>query len=76
MYFASFYQPSAIDPNQLIEACGDRAVIILDGREHAATHHQISAIECRKRGYKAYQLHKGESFTRVSKSSTLYRIAG
>lgn len=73
MYFATFYQPSAIQPDKLIEACGDRAIIILDGREHAATHHSISAAECKKRGYKAYQLHKGR-INGPCVSSTIYRV--
>lgn len=74
MYFATFFQLSAVDAGKLIEACGDRAVIILDGRQHGAAHHQIAAEECRRRGYKAYRLHRGESFTRVSQSSALYRV--
>lgn len=47
---------------RLIPACGDRAVIILDGRVRSDTHHAIAEEECRKRGYKAYQLHKSERF--------------
>jgi hypothetical protein len=69
MYFATFYQRSAIDPATLIEACGDRAVIILDGRESAASHRAIAAAECAKRGYLAWQLHKGDAFTRSAPTS-------
>lgn len=74
MYFATFYQPSAIEPAKLVEACGDRAVVILDGRQHASTHHAIAAQECRARGYRAYQLHTGATFTRVERSTGLYRV--
>lgn len=74
MYFATFYQQSAMDKACIVEACGDRAVIILDGRSHAGTHHQLSARACRERGFVAYQLHKGNCFTRISKSTGIYRV--
>lgn len=56
-----FHHKSAIG-DELIPACGDRAVIILDGRVRSDTHHAIAEEECRKRGYKAYQIHKSERF--------------
>lgn len=77
MYFATFYHwsvPLEGKPSRLIEACGDRATIILDGRESLRTHNAIAADECKKRGFVAYQLHKGESFTRVSKSLAVVRV--
>ena len=49
-----------------IEACGDRSVIILDGRSTRDTHSDISRTECTKRGFKGYTLYKGETFTRAS----------
>ena len=64
MKFAQFYQRSAVNPANIIEACGDRSVIILDGRECGATHHGIAEFECRARGYVGYSLHSGDSFTR------------
>lgn len=63
MYFAQFFQKSAIS-DEIIEACGDRAVIILDGRQCMGVMKDLALYSCRKRGYLAYQLHKGETFTR------------
>lgn len=76
MYFATFFQPSAIDPkNRIVEVCGDRGTIILDGRQHAGTHHAIAANTCRERKFVAYRLHKGESLNRVARSSEIYRVS-
>lgn len=74
MYFATFYQPSAIDKTKLIEGCGDRAVIILDGRW--VDHHQTAARVCRERGYLAYQLHKGQTLCRGVTSTSICRLFG
>lgn len=49
----------------LIEACGDRAVIRLDGRQSQQTHETIAEQVCRKRGYLAWQLIKGPSLLRT-----------
>ena len=64
MYYAQFYQCSATDPNQLVEACGDRSVVVLDGRCSAQWMEEISEAECSRRGYLAWRIFKGESFTR------------
>jgi hypothetical protein len=69
MIYAQFWQMSVAHQwnnftSAPIEACGDRAVIILDGRNSMATHREIAKVECTKRGYIGYTLHKGESFTR------------
>lgn len=69
MYFACFYQnPVNYGQKDLspIEACGDRAVLILDGRNSAQTHVDIARVECKKRGYIGFTLHMGPSFTRAS----------
>lgn len=58
-YFAQFFHHSAIDKSKIIEACGDRSVIILDGRISENTMRAIAAEECRKRGYVAWQIHRG-----------------
>lgn len=65
MIFAQFFDRSVMSKD-LIEACGDRAVVILDGRESTDTHNRIAAVECVNRGYLAYMLCKGDSFTRSS----------
>lgn len=76
MRFVTFYQPSVLDASKLIEACGDRAVVVLDGRNNADTHHDIAKRECIKRGYVAYQRHIGESFTRAQWSGAVIRVGG
>ncbi len=58
--------------NEYQEAVGDRAVIILDGRNTRQNMLDISAHEMTKRGYKAFQLVSGDSFTRSIPISTLY----
>lgn len=69
MVFAQFYQLSVAHhwnnyKSEPIEACGDRSVIILDGRNSSDTHHKLAQIECIKRGYIGYTLHRGDSFSR------------
>lgn len=69
MLFAQFYQlstgyiPGTIPPKfgekRIIEACGDRAVIILDGRFNLRTNDDIARLECIKRKFIGYSLHKG-----------------
>ena len=69
MHFAAFYQhPVNYGQSDLspIEACGDRAVIILDGRNGHSDRVAIAARECAKRGYIGFSLHMGETFTRSS----------
>lgn len=73
MYFAQFYQRGLIS-NDLIEACGDRSVIILDGRESNASKGAIAAAECKKRGYVAWRIFKGESFTRCTPVSNIWPV--
>ena len=63
MYYAQFLQRGAMT-GEPIEACGDRAVIILDGRESKNTMHGFAESECNKRGYIGWQLFKGDTFTR------------
>lgn len=63
MYFAQFYQKSAIS-DAVVETCGDRGVIILDGRQCMGVMHDLSAHACKQRGYIGYTIHKGENFSR------------
>lgn len=63
MIFAQFYQKSAIG-NNLIEATGDRSVVILDGRLLESANSYIAREECRKRGFLAFRLYCGDSFNR------------
>lgn len=67
MIFAEFYHLSTGwdgKPKRLIPACGDRAVIILDGRQNRATHVDVARRTARERGYLGFSLHAGETFTR------------
>jgi hypothetical protein len=73
MIYTQFYQKSAIS-DDFIEALGDRSVIILDGRNTRFTHRSISAGECRKRGYLAWRLYSGESFSRSAPISEIQYI--
>ena len=59
-YFAQFFTRSAIDSNRIIEACGDRSVIILDGRCSKQWMGETASAECAKRGFVAWQIHKGD----------------
>jgi hypothetical protein len=59
-YYAQFFIRSAIDKNRIIEGCGDRSVIILDGRITKKLMGEIAAQECKKRGFVAWQIHSGD----------------
>jgi hypothetical protein len=63
MIYAQFFQPSATDRTKLIEACGDRSVVILDARFCRTAHRSWAQEECASRGYKAWQLMKGPRFS-------------
>lgn len=63
MKFVQYFQKSAIR-DELIETCGDRGVIILDGRQGLITHKAIARVEGLKRGWLAYQIRSGDSFNR------------
>lgn len=63
--FAQFFELSTGWPNgkpEPVHACGDRAVIVLDGRNTSDAWHAIAADEAKKRGYIGYTIHKGERF--------------
>ena len=74
MLYVQFFQKSAIS-NDVIEACGDRSVIVYDARSPVSSHEADAKVECAKRGYVGFQFFKGETFTRsapVSKYSPLH----
>ena len=64
MTYVQYYQKSAIS-NALVPACGDRAVVILDGRASMCIHH----VDARRFNgvmrpvYAAYAICKGRTFT-------------
>ena len=69
MVFAEFYQTNLA--GKLALACGDRSIIILDGRCTEQTWHTIASHECQMRGYEGYQLRKGRGFTDSKAASGL-----
>jgi hypothetical protein len=73
MLYAQFYQRAAwpIGSEKLVEAIGDRAVVILDARFAIFTNMGIAARECRSRGYAAYALFRSENFNRSSTQVTV-----
>lgn len=90
MMFAQFYQLStgyiagtipprfSSDAREAIPATGDRSVIILDARVNSRTLGELAAAECKKRGFIAWRIYRGESFTRsapVSQINYLHDVA-
>lgn len=73
MIYVQFYQKSAIS-DELIEGSGDRSVVILDGRNTRFTHNSIGEAECKKRGYLAWRLYSGDTFTRSNPIDSLRYI--
>ena len=73
MVYAQFFYASALDSSKLIPACGDRAVIILDARSPG--YHEVWAeSECIARGYLAWQLNKGRSFSDSVPTSDIIKV--
>ena len=75
MHYVQFYQKSATTPHRLVPACGDRAVVILDGREAPYSKSAFARSECLCRGYLAYQLFKGATLTRAAAYSPVVVLA-
>ena len=70
MIYAQFYHYNL--SGNLVEACGDRSVVIIDARLKPATVGEIAADECKKRGYVAWAIFKGESFTNSVRVSHIW----
>jgi len=60
------YFHKGVISGQNIPACGDRAVVVLDGRQTIKTWNQdaVRFNGYRRESYTAYQIMRGESFTR------------
>jgi hypothetical protein len=56
------------------EACGDRSVVILDGRWSTQHMTEVSTAECLRRGYPAWQLFRGETFCRSLPISDIHHL--
>lgn len=72
MIYAQFYHYGL--SGNLTEACGDRAVVIIDARLRKATVGEIAAEECKRRGYDAWAIFKGESFTNSVRVSEIWYV--
>ena len=73
MLFAQFYQKSALGP-ELIESCGDRAVVIYDARCKQESTLSDASTECKKRGYVAFALFHGDTFTRSRRITSIQEV--
>jgi hypothetical protein len=74
MVYVQFYKQSLFGPPPeypVIEAVGDRGVVILDGRSTRRTWYTQSEQLCRSRGFIAFQIFKGDSFSRSRAVSEL-----
>lgn len=67
MYYARFFTLGVLT-GEPIKAIGDRAIIILDGRESESDRHAIAKREAIERRYIGYQLRKGERFRDCAES--------
>ena len=62
--------------NKLVEACGDRAIVIIDGRYRISRCHE-EAIEMngfRRPKYDAYQIWEGESLLRSKPVTDIFKL--
>jgi len=75
MVYIQYYQKSAIN-NELIESCGDRAIIILDGRNNLETFHSDAKKfnGYHRPVYDAYQIFKGDSLLHSSPISKVVNL--
>ena len=70
MYFAEFYNHY----DDAESACGDRAVLIIDGRESLFKWAMRCNSWARKHNYEAFRLMKGDSFTRSEEVYAKQRV--
>lgn len=69
-----FFHPSALEPTELIETCGDRGVIIYDGRMALRDVIADAKEEAKKRHYPAFVVRRGDSFMRCRDVSPLIHV--
>lgn len=69
MIYAQFYQKSAVS-DELVEACGDRGVIVVDARQCMGVMKDLARYSCKQRGYRAFKLIQAENFNREGKDLT------
>lgn len=63
-YIQFWHKPVERFSDSPVEACGDRSVIIVDGRWSIDRITELAKVECQKRKYYGFSIHQGESFTR------------
>jgi hypothetical protein len=85
-YWAKFYGlstgyvegsiPPRFDPANRtpIEACGDRAVLRLDGRLSGDNFHTIAVEWAKRHGFVGYSLQRGGAFSRPQYTSSFYPV--
>ena len=75
MVYVQYFHKGVVS-GQDIPACGDRAVVVLDGRQTMSTWHQdaVKFNGYRRPAYTAYQLMSGESFTRSEPISSVLSL--
>ena len=71
-HYAQFYQFDLA--GKLSPACGDRSAIRIDGRLHCYNMWAVAADECKKRGFVAYRMMRGESLARVLNNGPVCRV--
>jgi hypothetical protein len=72
MYFAEFYTYSDYSKKN-VPACGDRATLILDGRNNIHTHNTICIDWAKKHNFIGYTINKGTNILRDVKTIQTYR---
>lgn len=85
-YYAQFYTfstgyvegstpPVFLESNRKpVPACGDRALVQLDGRMSSWRMERIAADECKKRGFIAYRMLRGASLREVQNNGPVVRV--
>ena len=73
MYYVQYYEKRV---NEFIEPCGDRSVLILDGRNNLKTMCQDAENNngIRRPYYDAYRIFKGDSFLNSSPITEFKRL--
>lgn len=64
MLYVQFYQPNAMHQREVVQASGDRSVIVYDGRGKPGKWYADAREECIQRGYAGFRFFRGETFSR------------
>lgn len=76
MRYIQYFTKSAMDDTKLVETCGNRGVIIIDGRWRISRAIE-EAIECngkRRPFYEGFQIFEGESLLRSKPVTDILKI--